>query len=265
MESTRLFTGIVVNFLLFVVISLSPLDSSAEEEINPSFIFNSPSGNFSVTIREISHIKYAFPRDIDEVNHVSYSIIFYDKRNGLGVNSIYNDVYGWGQDQKPTPVSKIYASFEWSPKEDFVILPEERWAGAPASPYRTAINLNSNLNWSIEKNHIDIVTLINRYWSTGTVHMNIVTWIDDFLVIGDLHDDCEFSVVMFDGRTGRQDTVKESETPIGFSISSFNWPVVIIESMLDNCSSEEVAERFSKECQAIDLKSRARQKVPCPE
>jgi hypothetical protein len=210
-------------------------------------LFQSPAGKFSVEFRKISHVKFDEHMDIDQVDHIIYSVTFLNKSNSSKIETKYSDVYGWCND-KPNEVKDIYQSFIWSPRENFVILPEERWAGPPSSPYRMAINLNSKMNWSSAKTHIDIKL-----------------WADDFRVIGDSHDDGDYRVVLFNGKTGQMETIKSrgtDEYQFGYHVLSANKPIVLIEKIPDNYAGD--AEHFIKECETLDANSMILTKIPCP-
>ena len=228
--------------LIFMCSSVFGADGS-------TYRFFSPSGKFSVELREISHVKYQKHKDIDEVDHVVYSIICRSnsKSNRSKIEAKYTDVYGWCNGSS-SAIQEIFKSFIWSPGEDFAMLPEERWAGPPSSPYRIAVNLNRKQNWSSAKTHMDIKM-----------------WADDFRVIGDMHDDGDYRVIMFNGNTGQEEIIKSrgvDEYQFGYHVLSTNKPIVIIEKIPDNYASD--AEHFIKECEALDINSMILKKISCP-
>ncbi len=209
---------------------------------------SSPSGNISVKVEVLAHSTFTLPMaNIDEVNNVQYSIKFWGVRKKRA-EATYTDVYGWGDETAtPAPTANIFGQLTWSPKEDFVILPEEHWAGAPSSPIRTAVNLNPEV-----------------HWSTAYVHMDIVAWADDFKVAGNLHSDCDYRVVLFDGRSGQVEDVRKSTIQShGFAISNSSGTRITIESLLDNCRMESDELSFKKTCEELDLKSMSSAPVPC--
>ncbi len=233
-------TGILLVTIVF-------MHSSVFGDDSPTNVFSSPSGKFSVELREISHVKFQQHNDIDEVDHIIYSIIFRNKSNRSKIEAKYSDIYGWCNG-KSNAVQDIYQSFIWSPDEDFVILPEEHWAGPPSSPYRMAVNLNRKLNWSSAKTHMDIKL-----------------WADDFRVIGDMHDDGDYRVVLFNGKTGHEETIKSrgsDEYQFGYHVLSANKPIVIIEKIPDNYAGD--MEHFIKECETLDVNSMILKKIACP-
>jgi len=237
-------TMISIVVLLLIII---PMESCVFVKTDKN-LFLSPSGKFSVEFREINHFKFTTMNSADDVNHIIYAITFYKKSDGSKIETKYTDVYGWHINSKPTAVKSIFQSFNWSPNEDFVILPEEHWSGAPSSPYRGALNLNHNLNWS-----------------TGKVHMDIKMWADDFRVIGDIHDDGDYRVVLFNGKTGKQETVKSrgaDEYQFGYHVLSANKPIVLIEKIPDNYAGD--TEHFIKECETLDVYSMILKKTSCP-
>lgn len=227
---------VTATFLIF-----ASVDSYAAER------FTSPSGRYEFTFTEIEHVKYPSGRvkDINEVSHIAYRIDFFKKKEKTAAASVnFNDVYGWESDGKPTKIKKLASMLVWSPKEDFVILPDEGWASAPGT-----------------ENSIVVAVSTKLPWKTSEFAFDTFIWIDDLTVIGDSHKDCDYSVTKFDGKTGTAVTVMGSQSPVGYEIVSSNKGRLLIREVLDNCRVEDQPPA----CFTYDLKTQKKIEIPCPE
>ena len=215
--------------------------------------FKSPTGRYIVRMREIHHyIAPPHTGNVDDVNHVRYAFIFLNTTSTNYYIADYNDVY---DANSPTRKKEIFSSFIWSPKDDFVVLPEEGWARAPGTSSRTAINLNlHNIKYRAQ----------GYYWRNGSFHMDDLVWADDFRVFGNVYDDCEDYVSLFDGKTGETKITVPSKTPIGYSIIITKNRKLIIKSRLDNCSTDKDEKTFVAECLSLDMDSLQKEKIKCP-
>jgi len=238
-----------VRLLLFFALLLSfslPI-SRADAELMRQEKFRSPKGIFLVVVTELAHKKYAkeemLERD-ENVSNVLYRIDFIPSGAMEPLTTIsYTDVYGWENGSAPAPMKDIFKSIAWSPYEDFVIVPEEGWAGAPGTSTSMLVSLNPELKWSEKKAAIENIA-----------------WIDDLSFIGDYHNDCDYGVAWFDGRGGRMISVKESESPLGYELISVKGTVATIRMVLDNCRMQEMPPR----CIRHDISTGSEELVPCP-
>jgi hypothetical protein len=210
--------------------------------------FVSPLTKFAVHFKQVAHVRFQWPgKTLDEISHVKYLITFVNRKDSTACQCEYADVYGHAEDDKPAEIAAIFESFIWSPKEDFVMLPEESWRCAPSSPYQKAICLNNQLGWA-----------------TAILHMDIKVWADHFRIIGEIHDDCDYRVVMFNGKTGQHEILRQGDTyPIGYEIERVNPPMVVIRKVLNNCATDSDVERFVEGCETFDYKSMKSEKAAC--
>lgn len=203
--------------------------------------FKSPTGKYEVVIRELEHKKFTREealKDVDNTNHVLHEVRFHDIGNPkyAPIKGKFADVYGWSPGDKPTPPETIFKWFEWSPKDDVVILPVEGWASAPGTNARKAIALNPSLKWK-----------------DADVALDNTVWADDWNVVGDLHADCNFQVDRFDAKIGETSPVKAAESPVGYVIKSKSGGKILIDQVLDNCRSEEDFKKFIPKCYSLNL------------
>ena len=205
----------------------------------------SPSGRFTVQFEVTKDYKSQGTDDIDDISYIQYKVTFYDKGNPI-TSVEYSDVYGWDENAEPKTTDKIVSEFQWSPKEDFVILPEEGWASAPGSPSYKVINLNSSNNWK-----------------TGVINMFIETWYGDMLVFGNVKDDCHCQVEMFDGKTGKITVIAAAESPLGYEISDSGDDFLFIKTVLDNCRMQEDEENFHMKCFEYEIPKQELRERPC--
>jgi hypothetical protein len=225
---------------------LFPSILCASEHIADNLL-KSPTGRYIVRIKELHHyIAPPHTGNVDDVNHVRYAIIFLNTNSTNYKIADYNDVY---DASGPTGKKQIFSSILWSPKDDFAVLPEEGWSRAPGTSYRTTINLNSNNT---------------RYWTKGEFHMHDIFWVDDLRVFGNVFDDCEDYVSLFDGKSGETKSIVSSKSPIGYSIITTKNRKLIIKSRLDNCSTDEDEKTFIAECISLDMDSLQKEKIKCP-
>jgi hypothetical protein len=208
--------------------------------------FASPSGRYTVVFTELENRKYGkdeMLEDLGNVSHVLYRVDFIAKGDNDPVASTsYADVYGWEAGGRPEKVSAIFRKLIWSPKEDYVIFPEEGWAAQGPSQSK-ALALNPELAW--EK---------------GAVSVGAIEWIDDLSFISDYHFDCDYGILRFDGTTGKTVSMKESESPIGYELVSVKQGKAVIRMLLDNCRMQDIPPR----CFTRDLQTGFEEPVPCP-
>lgn len=208
--------------------------------------FTSPSGRYTVVFTELENRKYTkeeMLEDLGNVSHVLYRVDFISKGDIDPVASgSYADVYGWEAGGKPEKAASIFKKLIWSPKEDFVIFPEEGWAAQGASQSK-ALALNPELTW--EK---------------GEVSVGAIEWIDDLSFISDYHFDCDYGILRFDGTIGKTASLKESESPIGYELVSVKQGKAVIRMLLDNCRMQDIPPR----CFTRDLATGLEEPVACP-
>lgn len=221
--------------------------------------FKSPTGRYVVQIKEVHHhiaSESEKAGNVDIANHIRYSIVFLNTSGPNYYMADYTDVYEYTPNKPPGPTDKkqIFSSITWSPKDDFAILPEEDELRAPGTPYRVTINLNLH----------NIKSGTHGFWSKGSFHMDDLVWADDFRVFGNVYDDCEYYVSMFDGKHGETKIIVQSKSPIGYSVVMIKNRKLIVKSSLDNCSTDEDEKTFIPECQSVDMDSLQKEKLQCP-
>lgn len=208
--------------------------------------FTSPSGRYTVVFTELENRKYSkeeMLEDLGNVSHVLYRVDFIS-RGGIEpvANGSYADVYGWEANGRPEKAASIFRKLIWSPKEDYVIFPEEGWA-AQGTSQSAVLALNPELGWK-----------------KGAVSVGAIEWIDDLSFISDYHFDCDYGILRFDGAAGKTVSMKESESPIGYELVSVRQGKAVIRMLLDNCRMQDVPPR----CFVRDLETGAEEPTPCP-
>lgn len=209
--------------------------------------FTSPSGAYIVVFTELSHRKYKKEEmldDLNRVNNILYRVDFILKGYVEPAASVnFADVYGWETGGRPEKPSSIFKTIVWSPKEDFVIFPEEGWASAPGSSMSKVVALSPRLPWK-----------------TAEVSVGAIEWVDDLSFITDYHFDCDYGVLRFDGLAGKTVSLKESESPIGYELVSVKDGKATIRMLLDNCKMQDIPPR----CFVRDLATGREEHVQCP-
>jgi len=213
-------------------------------------IFLSPQKRWEVVFRVVEHLQFTPEQTAsspDALNRVRYQIEFSPQTGQGPVRSIeYQDVYGADFSGKPTPLETLFVQMIWSPKEDFAVLPEEGWPSAPGTALLKALALSPGLGWTKADFHLD-----NFHWA------------DSLRVVGDVHDDCEYSVRLFDGKTGKTEIIQSGASPEGFQIGRVEGRELMLQKVLDNCRREEDLSRFVAECFTLDLDSLSLKPVTC--
>jgi len=209
--------------------------------------FSSPSGNYAVVFTEMENRVYSkaeMLEDLDSVSNVLYRVDFIAKGSAEpAASSSYADVYGWATDGRPEKTSSIFKKLIWSPKEDFIIFPEEGWAAEPGLSHTRVVALNPGLGWE-----------------TAEVPVGTIEWLDDLSFVSGYRFDCDYGILRFDGREGKVFSLKESESPIGYELVSAKNGKVVIRMLLDNCGMQELPPR----CFTRDLESGEEKHLPCP-
>jgi hypothetical protein len=248
--ATRLSTVIALASLCLHLTAAAPLGAEAQQSQPDTF--TSPAGNFRVAFRVVEHHTFSAEeslRALDNVDHVEYALIFTRVKDGETVAEVtYPDVYGFQPGAEPTAPAVIAGWLDWSPGEDFVILPDEGWASAPGTPERTALSLSATLEWS-----------------RAAIIMDTLIWATPLIVVGDQHSDCHYAVDVFDGATGGSRPLDlPPESPVGYEIHSVEGRTVFIRRVLDNCSRQAERDTWVAECRAVDMDSFVARPTPCP-
>jgi hypothetical protein len=209
--------------------------------------FTSPLGKYTVVFTELENKTYQkeeMLEDLVNVSNVLYRVDFMAKGDDEPVASgSYADVYGWVTEGRPEKVESIFKKLIWSPREDFVIFPEEGWAAQLGASQSRVVALNPDLSWEKSK-----------------VSVGSIEWIDNLSFISDYHFDCDYGILRFDGHTGKAVSLKESESPIGYELVSVSKGKVVIRMLLDNCRMQDLPPR----CFTRDLHTGHEEPVPCP-
>ena len=233
--------------LLALLLSFSLSAHEADAELMRQEKFRSPKGIFMVVITELSHKKYTKEEMLEgalNVSNVLYRVDFIPSGALEPLATInYTDVYGWDNGSAPARMKDIFQSFTWSPYEDYVIVPEEGWAGAPGTSTSRLVSLNPEFPWTEKK-----------------AALENIAWINDLSFMGDYHNDCDYGVAWFDGKDGRLISIKESESPLGYELVSVKGNIATIRMVLDNCRMQDLPPR----CLIHDLSTGREEHVACP-
>ena len=249
--------------LLLIVLIVLPVNISFAQDIEE---FYSPQGKYRVSFKRLDHMLYkdGSPIGPDGVKVVLWEIEVFDKDDQAMLAAIkYTDVYGWRKDAVPDTAKEILDQFEWSPEEDFLILPIEGWSSAPGTVGRDVVAINTNLDWGDKR----IVQLyVDEYF-----------WIDDLRVLGDYHDECDHGVHIFDGNIGSTRLIKGGKSipaedgsgayPTGISheMISYKDGKVYIKQLYDNCFYYKKMEKRPLKSFEYDIETEEEEIIPCSE
>jgi len=207
-------------------------------------VFVSPSGRHEVVFTEVKRVKASGrTMSADDVDYISYRIDFFTKKGHVLLRSLsYDYVHDWTNPAEPAPLELLFKTIIWSPGEDFALLPSEDWARAPGTEVKKAVALNTTFSWK-----------------TSQFALENIFWIDDFSVIGEQHNDCQYEVSVFNGKSGKAVPVKRAKSPIGYELLLFRKNTALIMQVMDNCKLEDKP----PVCFFYDLATKKEKKVPC--
>lgn len=212
--------------------------------------FRSPSGRYAVTFEELEHVKFAQIEPGEEVNrvsHVRYKVEFRAAGASQPLAAVeFSDVYGWTAEARPAQPAELFQAILWSPGEHFAVLDEEGWARAPGAPERVAVALDPGLAWTTEP-----------------FRLRDPLWADELHAVGNVHDDCSYSVAMFDGRAGRMRQLFTPASPLGYEILRVEGRRLHVRTLLDNCRTEDDVLAFVPDCFVMELDSMQHERVEC--
>lgn len=212
---------------------------------NSKDFFISPQNKYKIEFIEFKNNKLLNPEDESNLEHI---VNFYSNSPEKSIKlrmTKYTDVYYSGSPRKKL---ELFKKFDWSPKEDFVIMPSEEWMSAPGTTSRDVVPLNPSL-----------------HWKSTSITLDGLIWIDDLRIIGNNSKDCDYSVGMFDGKSGKSSIIKANVGDIGYMINKLsNKDNIIISSTLNNCAKLELKKSFQEKCFLLDVKSIRLNSTTCP-
>lgn len=212
------------------------LSACAQRDAPPAVQYSSPSGQIRFSFEVVADVKADDPLNDEQVAFIRYAVTFSDSLGQPLTKVFYHDVYG--MEGEPAELSDLARWFAWSPREDFVILPAEGWMTAPGTASAPVVNLNPQFRWTM-----------------AAIAIDDQVWIDSLRIVGNEIFDCAYSVVMFDGRTGETRAIKAAESPTGYTISILDEKVIRIQSLPDNCASEDQRAAFVPACWQFSLET----------
>jgi hypothetical protein len=209
--------------------------------------FRSPAGKFSVSFLPLPKPPAAESAAVGESHAVKYEVLFHGRDGKNPVRAAFADVYGFSQDDKPTPQADIFARILWSPMEDFAILPEENWERAPGPPARKAVDLKPG-----------------GAWKEAELRFETHQWISRYKIAGEFKEGCEHSVVAFDGRKGKTVVIREGKEKLAYAIREFKKPLLFLEKLLGECPDSLAQAQFREGCVRYNVMTGKSAAIPCP-
>jgi len=250
-------TFLIAKLLTFALLLTSIISckqtTSNEQTVSKNQRFKSPQGKVEIEFVELEHKKVTEEEKMNySCSFVDYRIDFYKPNTNKKLNSAnYRDEYQCLDLEHPQEVSSLASYIEWSPKEDYAIVFNEEVISYPSPTNGYMIALNEKLPWKKAR-----FCLENEGYF----------WKDDLTIIGDCHKDCDYSVRMFDGETGKDIAVAQSMPPIGYEIFERREYAILIHSLADNCWLEDTLENMQKQCFLAKLNNPLYKiLVKCPE
>ncbi len=212
-----------------IALLLASIVGTSSAQLNHSS-FTSPLAKFSIVFK---NIESGVHQDQPPF-YTRYQVIFSTGMTGRSLTTYFYDTYE--QEDNPTDLQKLFGEFVWSPSDDFVIFPHALAQEAPGTVSYHALNLNPALAWQD-----------TNVWMARDIQAKDLSWIDSLTMVFNSHDDCDYSVAMFNGRTGETIDLVPSKSPLGFSLIGIRGDSVVIQTVIDNCASDEVIKNFKTE------------------
>ncbi len=206
----------------------------------------SPSKQILVELTQTEHYLAKGEGHIEDLNHVKYAVVFKDLLGEELARSTYADVYGWDSLAVPVNPQKILSFFEWSPEEDFVLLPPEDWASY-MGPFPVAVNLRRDKLWETRE-----IVALDGWLSPTKFYMGRGL-------------DCDFSVALFDAISGKETMIRKDEGLFGYVIVEDDGAGhIVIKHEPNNCATDEHRKEFVVSCERWDLNTLDFEEVECP-
>lgn len=117
--------------------------------------------------------------------------------------------------------SGLVAKMVWGPDEILLMLPDPGWVSYASSDDITILALKEDLKWT-----------------TGKWYATRHTWLDSFTLLGNQHNDCDYNVMIFDGKTGKASKLKADTGTLGWEIVKAVDNGILIRSLINNCGSD---------------------------
>ncbi|MGE5084701.1 MAG: hypothetical protein ACM3MG_00265 [Bacillota bacterium] len=115
----------------------------------------------------------------------------------------------WDHPTEGTPhIDNVFKGIQWSPREKMAFFAGKIISLEPGTPWRTSKT-----------------ELWNR------------TWIDDWHAVGEVHGDCDFRVLMFDGKAGADVKIGSEKSPVAYALLEKPTAEHIrVKKFEDNCA-----------------------------
>ena len=208
-----------------IVIILTLFSTSIAADLpSTDTTFSSPTQRYSITFKRIKNVTYKRHDNIDEFNHIIYTICFLEGATSRQFHAKFVDVYN---KRKPSQIKDIFKNIDWSPKDDIAILPEEDWASYPVPHRYTAVNLTGRYSWKI-----------SRFQLTD------FKWINSIEAIGNNENDCHNGIGFFNGRSGKSCEIISPSSPNGYRVHAKTDSGLVIITSLDNCATIDQSKHF---------------------
>jgi hypothetical protein len=251
---------------LFVIFLTWANGRVAADESAPRY--PSPSGKLEISFQKPPDY-YPVEPDLSVVagqtRHVRYQVAVYHAGSDTAIAlAEYYDVYGLSETAKPSLPANLAKQLIWSPQENFVILPPERWPPDAISniphvttggaiqigPHeRQIVNLNNDYPWLVQPFPMDTASLI---------------WQDPLHAVGQKPDACAPNVYVFDGYSGIFSALIPAASPEGYSIEKADSQRLLLRKTLGACATDTDKRNFQPECVEWNLSFGLKGIVKCP-
>lgn len=256
----RIMTGI---FLLGVVLVA---EQGIAADIGDSR-YGSPSGKLEVAFEKPLP---AHPADPDAASpalrarYIHYQIAVYRTGSKTATATAeYYDVYGTSDSPKPSSIPDLIKQMYWSPEEDFLILPLERWPeGSPGIVHQTSggpVNVGPH-----ERQIVNVSAALTWLVQPFPLNTDPLIWRDRYHVAGLKPDACAPNIYEFNGRNAKMTPVMPAVSPEGYVIEKVDAKRLLLRKTLGACATKSDQQRFRSECLQVDFSFGRKAIVKCP-
>ena len=208
------------------------------------FRFHSPSGRFDLVVETLpddwTHAHKAKP-GAALASRDQYAIYFYVAKSSEPVNVLY-----YADADPPPAMEALIQTMQWSPEENYVVLPDKQKARQANHRYQLAAPLHKNKVWSLEADHVH--------------------WLDDHRFVGDLNTpEVTGGILEFDGAAGKADLMIAPDPGIGYQIAAVTGNTVTVREFLNHLETGKTTwDLFVPACFDVNVETLKKRSTPCP-
>jgi hypothetical protein len=220
--------------------------ATTSAEVPTATQFKSPSGHIEVVFEPANGLVariYRVPLPEPSGLKAQYLLLFYVKGSSDPVN------VDWYMDaDPPIPAAQLFATFLWSPQEDFVVVTYGQSSKKPELRRQWLMSMSAQSNSRFEGGHLH--------------------WVDRYRLVAEVNTaKAPGTIQMIDARREKVEMVVPALPGIGYSIASASGTHITAKEFLNHWQLEADKtswDYFEPACFDLDLDTMKKRSVPCP-